>query len=168
LNPLPHRHQETGIRHARLALRSPATANAVAPIPAAVAEFGAVSIAGGIALGAAPAVAEAAFATGEGQAVFWSGYPEAQTAAAEFAETTGGSTIESTFGGRILNAASPTIRSVSPTVTRFLWNGASKYYATGATGTVNVFLNQTLRNGNAWENIERPILEQWGVQIIIH
>jgi RHS repeat-associated protein len=143
-------------------------ARRVEPIPKATAAFATVAVASGVALGSAPVAAEAAFATEEGQAVFWSGYPEAETAAGEFAESTGGSTIESTFGGRILNATNGFTKGVSGRFNEFLWNNASRLYASGATGTANVFLVQQLREGNAWETIERPILEQWGVQIITH
>jgi hypothetical protein len=141
-------------------------------MPRATAAFAGVSIAGGVAIGAAPAVAEVVlprlFATQTNGAVFWSGYPEAQTAAIEFAEATGGSTIEGMLGGSVLNATNGVTRAISGRFNDFLWNRASTYFAEGASGTAAAFLKESIRPGSAWETIEKPILQQSGVKIVTH
>jgi hypothetical protein len=138
-------------------------ARRVEPIPKATAAFAGISVAAGLAIGTTPALAEAAFATGEGQAAFWSGSAEAQAAAMESA----GTTIEQTIGGRILSATNFLTKPISP-LNRLLWNNASRYFAQGASGEANVFLNTTINPAGTWSAIEQPILQRNGVSIVTH
>lgn len=112
---------------------------------------------------AAGAGVEAAFATQPGKAVFWSGYPEAQAAAMQFAQTTGGKTIEMTLGGKALSLTN----NLPFDNTRF-WDWGSRHFAGGATDKTNVFLRSNYNPLGAWERVERPILQQHGVKITEH
>ena len=111
------------------------------------------------------------FATETNQAVFWSGSSQARSAATAYAEITGGSTIEMTFGGRMMNTFSPTLRSMGPrarTFDNFLWRQASKPFARQASGNPNVFLQYPLRPGSTWTTVEQPILKARGIDFQIY
>jgi len=93
----------------------------------------------------------------------WSGN---QPAAQRFAESIGGSTLEGTPGGRVIDGWSdinniPWKRdpSLGPG-SGSLWNGVSKKIANSATGEIHVV--QTPKKlwdqGTVWHNIEKPII----------
>ena len=108
------------------------------------------------------------FGTRPNQAVFWSGFPEARTAATSFAKITDGKTIEMTLGGRTLNLFSPTVRSISRTVDDWLWRRASKSFANHASGTANVFVRFPIDVNRTWKTVEEPILRARGINFQLH
>ncbi|NYF81310.1 hypothetical protein HDF17_003630 [Granulicella arctica] len=83
--------------------------------------------------------------------VFWSGGLGAMTAAANYAEESGGMTLEMTPVGQFLTKT----EIMSPGV----WNWASQSFASGATGSVTTFQGDLLRLGNTWSLYEYPVLE---------
>ena len=96
-------------------------------------------------------------------AVFWSGDVKA---AAKYAESINGVTLETTAGGRIIdswdeiNVAYPWQKADGPPPhARDLWAGVSKKYAEGVSGHVNAV--QTADKLDApytlWHNVEKPI-----------
>ena len=96
--------------------------------------------------------------------VFWSGGEIANSSAAEFAAVNGMKTLEMTTKGSIMNTVSPFLpRAVSNPI----WNNLSKNFAKGASGEVNFFTTVAgPRPTSVWLNVERPILESNGVNII--
>lgn len=98
--------------------------------------------------------------------VFWSGGVEtAMKPAAKWALENGGRTLEQTVGGAALNATQKgaewllmnerkASRAMAP-----LWNAASRSFAKGAKGDVNVFLGPKVRPGSVWKTVEEPILQ---------
>ena len=122
----------------------------------------------GIVLGGAPAageiggaVAARAFATQPGKAVFWNGGAAAKQAAADFAKQIGGKTLANTVGGKFVR-----ITDHLPINNVRLWNWASKHFAQGASGRVNVFLGEAGNSLGTWFTIERPIIMQRGLQVM--
>ncbi|WP_443946591.1 RHS repeat-associated core domain-containing protein [Pedobacter sp. AW1-32] len=105
-------------------------------------------------------------ATNAGGRVFWSGGNIAKDAALEFAKSNGMKTLEMTTRGRIMNAISPYL---SRSISNPIWNSLSRSFAEGARGEVN-FITTSLgpRPTSIWMTIEKPILEQNGVNIITH
>ena len=77
-------------------------------------------------------------------------------AAESFARATGGQTLEMTRLGRALSLGSSILPRV---VTNPLWRRASRRFAEGASGAVNVFHSVNgVRLGSVWRTIEYPIL----------
>ncbi len=103
--------------------------------------------------------------------VFWSGGNEALGAAMEYAQVTGGTTLEMTNVGRLLSNVSKGSeallgRDMSWKVMKPVWQVTSKAYATGAKGTANVFINTAkYNNGSIWRTLEAPILQSNGIGI---
>lgn len=90
---------------------------------------------------------------------FWSG-PGMQTMARNFAEGTGGSTLEMTTAGRLLDAFSP----IMPARLEYrLWGLLARPYAAGSSHYANAFVDKA---GWVWSNVERPILVRRGVKIL--
>ena len=95
--------------------------------------------------------------------VFWSGGPAARDAAASFATRTGGVTLEQTLAGRLLQAANNGLagtigRARADRILAPLWRQASRNFAAGARGEVNVFVRGTPREQSVWKTVEEPIL----------
>jgi hypothetical protein len=88
--------------------------------------------------------------------VSWSGM--ASSAAAEWAEENGGTTLEMTPLGSVANWAQGYLPQSG--VTGAAWNALSSGFASGAQGPVNYLQGAYL--GNTWLNTELPILEQNG------
>ncbi|WP_339616358.1 hypothetical protein [uncultured Gilvimarinus sp.] len=96
-------------------------------------------------------------------ATLWSG---SQTSAQQFAESIGGSTLEGTPGGRVIDGWSdikniPWESEVGQAAgSGELWNGVSRKFANSATGEIHVI--QTSKKlwdqGTVWHNIEKPII----------
>ena len=85
-----------------------------------------------------------------------------------FAAANGGRTIEMTAGGSALTFADRFIRPLSGSASDSLWRYASRHFANGSSGNVNVFLREGYNPIGAWAAVERPLLQQWGQQIITH
>jgi len=97
--------------------------------------------------------------------VFWSGGDIAKNAAMDFAKANGMKTLEMTTRGKIMNTISPYLpRTISSPV----WNNLSRGFAKGASEEVHFFYNAFRTKANKYLVIERPILEQNGVNIITH
>ncbi|BFM19617.1 hypothetical protein [Gilvimarinus japonicus] len=96
-------------------------------------------------------------------ATLWSG---SQTSAQQFAESIGGSTLEGTPGGRVIDGWSdikniPWESEVGQAAgSGELWNGVSRKFANSATGEIHVI--QTSKKlwdqGTVWHNTEKPII----------
>ena len=93
----------------------------------------------------------------KGGRVFWSGGDIAKNSAMNFAKANGMKTLEMTTSGRIMNTVSPYLpRSISSPI----WDGLSKNFARGATGSINVFQNVAgVSLKSTWRRIEYPILQ---------
>jgi hypothetical protein len=104
--------------------------------------------------GTTEVASRAGAAAAEGGRVFWSGGNAAKQAAASFAERTGGTTLEMTSAGRALEGAQLPWAEAKP-----LWQEASREFATGAQGQVDVFMSRAARPDSIWRTIERPALE---------
>ncbi|HEY6504550.1 MAG TPA: SpvB/TcaC N-terminal domain-containing protein [Chitinophagaceae bacterium] len=102
--------------------------------------------------------------------VFWSGGPEAMTAAKTFAEKNNSITLEMTFEGQNLEAITAKLgdNGVGFSITENFWKKISSGYAHGATGEVNVFRKEKLREGNIWEGQEQKILDAKGKKYTQH
>jgi hypothetical protein len=101
----------------------------------------------------------AAGLNGGSNSVFWSGY---QQGARGIAESLGGTTLESTPIGSVLDFASNTlgIPGLTP-----VWNAASATFALNAAGTADAVI---LAEGATWTSIELPILTWRGIPIVLH
>ena len=111
------------------------------------------------------------FATKPNKAVFWSGFPEARTAATSFARATGSKTIEMTTGGRVLNVFSPTLRTMGSSASKLddiLWRSASRPFARQASGNPSVFLRSPINPQSTWRTVEEPILKARGINFQIN
>jgi hypothetical protein len=98
--------------------------------------------------------------------VFWSGGQAAKIAAADFAGANGMKTLEMTLRGRIMNTITPMLPR---SVTNPIWNNLSRGFAQGASGEAHFFTTPLgPRFGSIWLNIEKPILQNNGVNIIVH
>ena len=103
-----------------------------------------------------------------GKAVFWSGN---YSAAAEYANSIGGTTLESTPGGSIfnnwdwLNKKFPTWGDGTATDQRRLWGAISSRYAELVNGPVYAVQKDGV-GGYVWNNYELTVLQQRGIQII--
>ncbi|MDR1153694.1 MAG: hypothetical protein LBL04_03205 [Bacteroidales bacterium] len=97
--------------------------------------------------------------------VFWSGEGALNTAM-NYAKSTGGTTLEMTTKGGIMNTLNPILpRSISNPI----WRNLSTNFAKGAIGEAHFFTSHLgPRPGSIWLNIEKPILEQNGIRIITH
>ena len=96
---------------------------------------------------------------------FWSG-PGARKAAEEYARSTGGKTLEMTLTGKALDKITTrgNFKYVKP-----LWNVASKNFARGAKGPVDVFHSREgVRLKSVWAQSEFPILKNQGNDINYH
>lgn len=100
-----------------------------------------------------------------GARVFWSGSAEARQAAAGWATSHGGQTLEMTARGRELAASNLEWTAAKP-----LWEAASREFASGASGDVHVFqAAEGVRLDSMWAKIEFPILRQNpAVNLIYH
>ena len=89
--------------------------------------------------------------------VFWSGGDMAKIAAMDYAKKNGAITLEMTTKGKLLDVAT---KALGYKRTRNLWNIASRQFALGARGNVNVFINPARFNkaGSVFTTIENPIL----------
>ena len=97
--------------------------------------------------------------------VFWSGGSNAMKAAATFAGSTGGTTLEMTTAGKVMTAFNPLLpRSVSAPI----WSSLSTNFAKGAVGEAHFFPGAIVKPTSIWMNIEKPILVKNGVNIITH
>jgi RHS repeat-associated protein len=86
--------------------------------------------------------------------VFWSGGESAKQAGASFAQRTGGTTLEMTEAGRALEAAKlPWSEAKTP------WQSASREFAAGAQGRVDVFMSKVPRPDSIWSTVERGALQ---------
>lgn len=125
-------------------------------------------IGGELAMSVGPGVAARGLRMGTkaGARVFWSGGDVAKAAAADFAKANGMKTLEMTVRGSIMNKVSPYLpRAVSGPV----WNGLSRGFARGTTGEAHFFTTPLgPRPASIWLNVERPVLQQNGVNIITH
>jgi hypothetical protein len=102
-----------------------------------------------------------------GGRVFWSGGEEAMNAAANYAKSTGGTTLEMTRAGQNLQNLIMT-RNIPWSEAKPMWERLSSVYARGANGTVHFFPGTTVNPGSIWLNVEKPILINNGVKIITH
>jgi hypothetical protein len=87
-------------------------------------------------------------------------------AAMDFAKTNGMKTLEMTKSGSVMNTLNPYLpRSISSPI----WRSLSKRFATGTRGDAN-FITTPLgpRPTSIWLTVEKPILQQNGVNIITH
>jgi hypothetical protein len=95
--------------------------------------------------------------------VFWSGGDIAKNAAADYAEASGGQTLEQTLTGRLLG------KLPYNKITAKLWDAASGRFAQGAEGPVHVFFGPGAPfPGSTFTRIEAPILNANGNEIIQH
>jgi hypothetical protein len=78
----------------------------------------------------------------------------AKEAAAAFAERTGGQTLEMTSVGKALSSTSVPWSEAKPS-----WQAASRDFAAGASGPVDVFLSRAPRADSLWNTIERSALQ---------
>jgi RHS repeat-associated protein len=95
-----------------------------------------------------------AFATGSGEAIFFSGKGTFQLAK-QAAGIEGGRVITQTFGGKALEKLT---LALPERLSTSVWNWGSKHFAEGASGNVRVFLREPLRNYSTWRQVEHPIL----------
>ena len=101
-----------------------------------------------------------------GPRVFWSGRNLAKNAAADFARTTGGTTLEMTAGGR---AATWLDTFLPNRVTNPLWRDLSASFARGARGSADTFHNAAgVPINGTWATVEYGILTNNGVRITYH
>ncbi|HEY3373441.1 MAG TPA: hypothetical protein VGK02_00025, partial [Candidatus Aquicultor sp.] len=113
---------------------------------------------------AAEGAGEAAKA-GSASRVFWSG-AGSREAAETFAKANGAKTLEMTLTGRTLDKITTpgNFKYVKP-----LWDAASRRFANGATGAVDVFhSSKGVRLDSVWTNTEYPILSKQGNTINYH
>jgi RHS repeat-associated protein len=98
--------------------------------------------------------------------VFWSGGKEAMDGAMSFAKAKGMKTLEMTFWGRLMNNLNPIVpRSISTPI----WNRLSQQFATGTRGTAHFVTTPAgPRSSSIWLTVEKPILDENGVNIITH
>lgn len=98
--------------------------------------------------------------------VFWSGSREAKIAAEAFARQSGGTTLEMTLRGKVLDKI--TTKQTYPFL-KPLWDRASANFAKGANGTVDVFQSSKgVRLESVWAKKEYPRLFQQGNPINYH
>jgi len=117
-------------------------------------------------LGAGSSLTTLSTASNVGGRVFWSGSKYAAAAAEAYARATGGQTLEMTFGGRILNAV--TTRRSFPYL-KPIWDLASRRFAAGASGTVNIFhASAGVRISSTWATVEYGQLVSNGVNLVFH
>jgi hypothetical protein len=98
-------------------------------------------------------------------AVFWSGD---QATAQRYAESIGGSTLEATPGGNVINGWDSVNdlpwgdKQGPPPWAGDLWNGVSKKFANGATGKVSVVqpTQKLWDQGTVWHNTEKEIINK--------
>ena len=91
-----------------------------------------------------------------GGRVFWSGGTTAREGAEAFARGTGGQTLEMTRTGRFLDAI--TTKKTYPYL-KPAWNKASRNFARGADGAVDVFQSSRgVRLESVWKTVEYPEL----------
>lgn len=100
------------------------------------------------------------FSTGKNKAVFYSG-PGNRDRAMTFAERTGARPIDNTPGGQHLTSLKLYDRLPSEKADE-VWAAASKQYASGASGEVNVFAKGA-RPDRVFRTIEEPILKDSGL-----
>lgn len=86
--------------------------------------------------------------------VFWSGGETAKQAAATFAGRGGGTTLEMTSVGRSLESA-----GLPWAEAKGLWQAASRDFAAGAGGKVDVFMSKVARPDSIWTTVERGALQ---------
>jgi RHS repeat-associated protein len=97
--------------------------------------------------------------------VFWSG-PGARKAAEAFAKENGAKTLEMTIPGKVLDKITTpgNFKYLKP-----LWNAASRNFAKGARGPVDVFhSSKGVRIESVWGRKEYPILKKRGNPINYH
>jgi hypothetical protein len=97
--------------------------------------------------------------------VFWSG-SGAREAAESFAKKTGGKSLEMTLIGKALDKITTpsNFKYIKP-----LWNAASKNFAKGAKGPVDVFhSSKGVRLESVWAKKEFPIIKKQGNDINYH
>lgn len=105
------------------------------------------------------------FGKGAGR-VFRSGGDVAKNAAADYAVTNGGRTLEMTWVGRGLEYAT---EKTSYNTMKPFWDYASYSFGRGTQGTANEFINQArYRSGSIWDTVERPLLQSRGININAH
>ncbi len=97
--------------------------------------------------------ASAGGAADDATRVFWSGGDAAKNAAGRYARRMGGTTLEMTPRGRVLESAGLHWSEAKP-----LWQNASRSFAEGARGRVDVFIGRTPRPDSIWRTIEKPAL----------
>ncbi len=101
------------------------------------------------------------FSSPQGLAVFWSKNYEA---AQEYANSIGGTTLEMTQGGSVMNnwnwlkGKYPTWADEQPTDLRPLWKAFSKKYAQGVTG-IATYVHPKGEYGYMWEKVEYKTLK---------
>jgi RHS repeat-associated protein len=97
--------------------------------------------------------------------VFWSGGDEARLAAEAFAKANGATTLEMTAAGQRLQQIT---KGMDWADAKPLWEAASREFAEGATETVHVFQSGTrgVSLQSVWRNVEYPILQKNGINII--
>jgi hypothetical protein len=100
-----------------------------------------------------------------GARVFWSGGKEAMIAAADFAKSSGASTLEMSLRGKLVQYLSNTFGFKN---TEWLWKLVSKSWANGARERADVFLGEKVNPNGIWKSIEEPRLERNGVEISRH
>ncbi|GAA3586146.1 hypothetical protein GCM10022419_080350 [Nonomuraea rosea] len=120
------------------------------------------------------------YSTAKGAAFFWSGRTKLESgeflnagpkAAADIAETKGGTTLESLMDSRGIPQANwdPNKMEWDPDETAWdllkahvddAWKQVSLTYARNASGEVRVVLGESLRPGNVWESTEFPALKR--------
>ena len=99
--------------------------------------------------------------------VFWSGGKDAMAAARNYAEITGGKTLEMTFSGKALDVL--TTPKTYPLLKPF-WEKASFNFAKGAEGSVDVFHSSSkgVRLDSIWSKVEYPQLKLNDIHIDFH
>jgi hypothetical protein len=122
---------------------------------AAMLDFSLMSAELGTANVAASAGAAKSFATGSGEAIFYSGGRGSLQLATQAARTEGGKLITDTLGGRALNFLT---KPLPPRIADPFWKWGSKHFAEGASGTIRTFIREPLRNSSTWRQVEYPIL----------
>jgi hypothetical protein len=120
----------------------------------ALLDFGSLSGQLGTASVGASAGAAKSFATGPGEAIFFSGRGSFQLAT-QAAKSEGGKLITDTVGGQALNVLT---KPLPARVANPVWNWGSKHFAEGASGNVRTFLREPLRSNSTWRQVEYPIL----------
>ena len=103
----------------------------------------------------------------KGGRVFWSGGEGAMNAAANYAKSTGGTTLEMTRAAQNLQNLITT-RNIPWSEARPMWERLSSVFARGANGTAHFFPGATVNPGSIWLNVEKKILINNGVNIITH